>query len=895
MPDTPQEMKIDVLDLQFTPAGQNAFVVRVLDSPVGSGGRHEFALPFTSQELAVVRGVARVDAAVVRRFGLQLYQAALGGDVRLLLLATLQGLQAAPSAAANRLLQVRLGLSETPALANLPWECLYVEELGRHLALMQQVSIVRHLDVRRRPHVGSVALPLQVLCVIAAPQDLAAVDAAGEWQRLQRSFAPLVAGGLVQLERLKAPTFAGLAARLQAEPVHILHFIGHGAFDAQANSGALVLEDEKQQGLAVSADQLAQVLSNHVALRLVVLNACLGAQSAADDASVGVAQRLVVGGTPAVAAMQFSVTDKAAAEFTSEFYGALGSGRSVDEAMQCARQAIYAQPNAVEWATPVLFAARGEPLRIVATRAELAVAPATGTPATGTPATGTQVEGPVSGAPAGSAGQRGGPRRWLLAAAAAGILVVGLAAAYGLSKSFGPTAPAAGITVTAEPSAPAAAAHTEVAVETAALSTAAPTSAPTIATGLQLAPPLVERRPITVGLAAPIDCVQAQVIETFRSALNGELAKTKLLDKRIRLEEVIEAVRDDAGARSFGDRYDVVVWGLCAPPAGGAGETLTVTATLPLVGDSWEEATAHRVAQPPEVALTVDSGQAALAGQALAAVLAYYGEDEIEHAAPMLDQVAGRIDVGQAGTEEQRVRFHWLAGNAWIEHPEYILGAFPQNRSVDYAYQASASMQYQAAISLTQTLSEVVNVAPQLAALYQNLGWMHYKAGSPLDVAEYAKAASEFKTAAGYGAASAGTLEGLAYSSLALGVEAKTVINLCEPLRVSGDSLLYRVCRAYAELGGSAESLDHIAELISAIVAAEPAYAPSEFLAATVACERDHDSGESLRHLDRYKVANRLMPRWDALGLEIESDRAASMYESLKAYPAACTGEDSPG
>ncbi len=369
-PATPQEVKTDALDLQFTPTGQDAFVVRVLDSPAGSGGRHEFALPFTTQELAVVRGVARVDAALVRRFGLRLYQAALGGDVRQLLLATLQHLQAAPGAPGTRLLQVRLGLSETPALANLPWECLYVEELGRHLALMQQVSVVRHLDVRRRPNVGRVALPLQVLCVIAAPQDLAVVDAAGEWQRMQLSFAPLVDSGLVQLERLRAPTFAGLAARLQAEPVHILHFVGHGVFDAQANSGGLVLENEKQQAQAVSADQLAQVLSNHAPLRLAVLNACLGAQSAADDASAGVAQRLVVGGTPAVAAMQFAVTDKAAAVFSSEFYGALSSGRSVDEAMQCARQAIYAQPNAVEWATPVLFAARGEPLRIVAPRAE---------------------------------------------------------------------------------------------------------------------------------------------------------------------------------------------------------------------------------------------------------------------------------------------------------------------------------------------------------------------------------------------------------------------------------------------------------------------------------------------------------------------------------------------
>ena len=444
-----------------------------------------------------MRGVARVDADLVRRFGLRLYQAALGGDVRQLLLATLQGLQAAPGLQGTRLLQVRLGLSETPALASLPWECLYVEELGRHLALMQQVSVVRHLDVRRRPNMGGVALPLQVLCVIAAPQDLAVVDASGEWQRLQRSFASIVASGLVQLERLTAPTFAGLAARLQAEPVHILHFIGHGVFNAQANNGALVLEDEKQQALAVSADQLAQVLSNHAALRLVVLNACLGAQSAADDASAGVAQRLVVGGTPVVAAMQFAITDKAAAVFTSEFYGALSGGRSVDEAMQCARQAIYAQPNAVEWATPVLFAARGEPLRVAAITAEHATGPAA--PGPKEPVA-TVADDRISR-------PHGGAGRWLLLAA--GLLLLGLVVVLGLNRWPGiTTTPSSGAAATSEPTGTAAATLAIVAPEPTTVVTdlsARPSASPSASTpGEVIAPPLVERRPITVGVSAPV-------------------------------------------------------------------------------------------------------------------------------------------------------------------------------------------------------------------------------------------------------------------------------------------------------------------------------------------------------------------------------------------------------
>lgn len=53
--------------------------------------------------------------------------------------------------------------------------------------------------------------------------------------------------------------------------------------------------------------------------------------------------------------MQFEITDEAAITFAGEFYTALAEGFSVDTAVAEARKAIYAQPNDVEWGTPVLY------------------------------------------------------------------------------------------------------------------------------------------------------------------------------------------------------------------------------------------------------------------------------------------------------------------------------------------------------------------------------------------------------------------------------------------------------------------------------------------------------------------------------------------------------------
>ena len=91
-------------------------------------------------------------------------------------------------------------------------------------------------------------------------------------------------------------------------------------------------------------------------LRLVVLNACEGARGGKRDIFSSTASILIEQGVPAVLAMQYEISDKAAVEFSRSFYEAIADGWPVDAATSEARMAIRLEAgNSFEWGTPVLF------------------------------------------------------------------------------------------------------------------------------------------------------------------------------------------------------------------------------------------------------------------------------------------------------------------------------------------------------------------------------------------------------------------------------------------------------------------------------------------------------------------------------------------------------------
>ena len=150
-------------------------------------------------------------------------------------------------------------------------------------------------------------------------------------------------------------TLPALTKKLQPDTFHILHFIGHGGFDARAAEGALLFEDDAGRGRPISGEQLATILHDKASLRLVFLNSCEGARTSLKDPFSGVAASLIEREIPAVIAMQFEITDRAAIIFAGEFYAMLAEGQPVDASVTQARLLVFADDNDVEWGTPVLF------------------------------------------------------------------------------------------------------------------------------------------------------------------------------------------------------------------------------------------------------------------------------------------------------------------------------------------------------------------------------------------------------------------------------------------------------------------------------------------------------------------------------------------------------------
>ena len=258
-------------------------------------------------------------------------------------------------------LRLRLRFRLDPAdprltiLHGLPWELLCEPDNRDFLALSRRTPVVRSLDVPR---------PLLPLPLPAGLRILVAMaDSPGhplDLQRERRHLQEAWAGSHgVEVIDLQSVGIAGLREALLTSPIHILHLMGHGEIDPDTNAGALVFTGLDGSRLPVTGETLAQVLKDFPGLRLVFLNACDTSRIPAGtepDPFAGVATALVLGGTPAVVAMQLPIADDAAIAFSRTVYGRLAQGDPLDAAVTEGRHAIHAlHPDSADWAIPVLF------------------------------------------------------------------------------------------------------------------------------------------------------------------------------------------------------------------------------------------------------------------------------------------------------------------------------------------------------------------------------------------------------------------------------------------------------------------------------------------------------------------------------------------------------------
>ena len=230
-------------------------------------------------------------------------------------------------------------VSASAAFLSLPWELLRDPQGPVPLALDLR-TVDRTLGVA-----GSAAdVPpgdiLRVLVVISRPDGLQDVG----YQMVARHLLQRLDAvrGKVELMVLRPPTLEALKtvveeARDDGAPFHVLHFDGHGT--AQ-HAACLAFEAEGGGTDLVPAEEFAQVVRSG-RVPVVVLNACQSGMLSENLIDAAVATKLLESGVASVVAMAYSVYVVAAAEFMTEFYEALFSGKSVSESVTAGRQRLF--------------------------------------------------------------------------------------------------------------------------------------------------------------------------------------------------------------------------------------------------------------------------------------------------------------------------------------------------------------------------------------------------------------------------------------------------------------------------------------------------------------------------------------------------------------------------
>jgi hypothetical protein len=351
-------------DVLIESIGDDALRARVTQSNGGDPPAQPFTLPFNADQLENLLLKVDPTRSSTRRLMAPRAQASadLGGGLYDSLFRDGIGIAWSRSVQTAREhrhgVRLRLRLADAPQVAGLPWELLYDRRTNHYLAKSERTPIVRYLDVDNPPEPLTVQGGLRILVIICSPVDLPALDVEREWQRVSAVLADRAAAGTVAIDRLPQPTLGALQEWLRHHDVHVLHFIGHGAFDRERQEGVLAFADAYGHSRPVSSEEIGKYVRDHDPLRLVVLNACQTATTDTVDTYSGIAQGLVQQEAPAVVAMQYPISDGAAIAFASGFYGALTDGDPVDQAISCVRKTL-SDDFGDEWMTPVLFLRAG--------------------------------------------------------------------------------------------------------------------------------------------------------------------------------------------------------------------------------------------------------------------------------------------------------------------------------------------------------------------------------------------------------------------------------------------------------------------------------------------------------------------------------------------------------
>ena len=261
--------------------------------------------------------------------------------------------------------RIRLRIDDTaPELHPLPWESLR-SPVTSYIAASDATPFSRYIAGPWMPGSPVHKRPIRILVAISNPTDLVdngftTVESQREIENLQKALE-----GIPEVESVLLPgpcTLSAIETALR-DGFHILHFIGHGFVGMESNRTYLALADKENYYTATPDNEIAAMLSRHLAntganegdkLRLVFLSSCYSATRGAVDAFQGLAPKLVMAGVPAVIAMQDKVLVDTARHFSQSFYRELMNHGQVDRAANAARASLLTGQLAGA-AIPALF------------------------------------------------------------------------------------------------------------------------------------------------------------------------------------------------------------------------------------------------------------------------------------------------------------------------------------------------------------------------------------------------------------------------------------------------------------------------------------------------------------------------------------------------------------
>lgn len=256
-------------------------------------------------------------------------------------------------------LRLRFDLADPEAeyLAALPWELL--RDAG-FLCPDLSTPVVRDV-LRKKPRRSlGVEPPLRVLVVGAAvPGSKEESVVKQERERIEKALEALIDSGQADLVRLREASLENLydTLRNEDEPIHVLHFVGHGGYHEASKNGAVVFIRPDGSKFQVNGETFAAHLKSVPGLRLVVLNSCKTARHAGRAGApfnFGVAAALLDRtDIPAVVAHQYSISFGAALQFSDILYRRIAAGDDLDTALGAVRLSLRNVCD--EWETPVLF------------------------------------------------------------------------------------------------------------------------------------------------------------------------------------------------------------------------------------------------------------------------------------------------------------------------------------------------------------------------------------------------------------------------------------------------------------------------------------------------------------------------------------------------------------